>query len=355
MKTAILKFPAAPSIEPPESVDDLQQAYAVLTQNEQAYLNIQRIRHRLVAARATATVITELITGLRDLDVDFVSVGLTKRIMGGPARLLDALPREIGHNVLLIHEETLEMLARAEDKPSCRINPDRRFLPQLFGSASDRIASSAICPMTVRSQFIGSVNLGSRSPHRFPPDVSPIYLEDLATTAALCLDNAIAHEANENLASSDPLTGIHNRRYFYEHADRMFAQAKRTGQPLACLYIDLDQFKQINDRHGHHAGDTALQRIAAALDRRVRRSDVFCRLGGDEFGLILPDTDQDKAGRVAEELGWVIEQTPLDDLVDDIRISASIGLSLMVEGDRSAYEMVQRADADMYRKKPPVD
>ncbi len=329
----------------------LKQAYDILQENERAYYNIREIRHAIIAARTLGGVVTGLIQGLSSLDVDQVSLTVVEGLIANFSQLLESLPQDIGRRVLLAREEKLRPALMPNGKLITLTDPGRVDLTAYFGRPGEKVRSCVISPMAYHHRLMGSVNLGSYSAKRFPSDLSPIYLEDLAATAALCIDNALAHELNESLAASDPLTGVYNRRYFYEHAERMFNQARRSGAPLSCLYIDLDDFKAVNDGHGHEAGDEVLKRIAQAVDRRVRRSDLFCRLGGDEFALLLPDTAPAEAETLAKEIVGVIEGVSLAEAGIETRLSASIGLATMAESDETIYDLVGRADEAMYRVK----
>ncbi len=114
------------------------------------------------------------------------------------------------------------------------------------------------------------------------------------------LRRALDHE--RELASTDPLTGIANRRWFYRMADRELARARRYRRPLTLAYLDLDNFKHLNDHSGHHAGDEALRAVADVLRSNVRSTDLVCRLGGDEFTILFPETDQPQARAVLDKL-----------------------------------------------------
>jgi diguanylate cyclase (GGDEF)-like protein len=129
-------------------------------------------------------------------------------------------------------------------------------------------------------------------------------------------------------------------------------RASRTGLQVSVLMIDLDGFKAINDRYGHLPGDTVLSAVGARLHRMLRQSDVRCRLGGDEFLVILPDTPIEDALRVAESVRNAIEALEVRSVRGTIRISASIGVASSIPGDPlSVTAFVDRADVALYRAK----
>ncbi len=150
------------------------------------------------------------------------------------------------------------------------------------------------------------------------------------------------------LARIDPLSGVSNRRGMHERAEIEVARARRTSEPLSMVYLDIDDFKAINDRFGHAAGDELLRQLARTLVEATRESDVVARMGGDEFVLVLPNTKEegaelvlekvrDRFRRVAGARGWAVD--------------LSAGTVTYDQAPRSADEMVERADAVLYAAK----
>jgi diguanylate cyclase (GGDEF)-like protein len=155
-----------------------------------------------------------------------------------------------------------------------------------------------------------------------------------------------------NLAISDPLTGCFNSRHFMHLAALEDEKVRRNKRPLSIFLIDLDFFKQINDRHGHRAGDQVLKRTVEVCQANIRRTDLFARFGGDEFVVLLPETDIETALQVAHRVHLAIQEMITEVDGHEIRITASIGLaSLDVEAMPSLDCMVSDADAAMYTSK----
>ncbi len=154
----------------------------------------------------------------------------------------------------------------------------------------------------------------------------------------------------EDLADTDPLTLLPNRRRFLAQIERVIAYADRHGTPAALLYIDLEGLAQINDRHGRVAGDAALIHTAKLLSRLIRSTDILARIGGDEFGLILDHLDHNSAIETAERLARCIAQNPFDMGGSMVPVAATIGTATILPGD-SVDEVIQRADGNMYRAK----
>jgi diguanylate cyclase (GGDEF)-like protein len=161
-------------------------------------------------------------------------------------------------------------------------------------------------------------------------------------------------EANSKLAdmaSKDPLTGLFNARAYYSLCDRALMQARRAEMPLAMLFIDLDHFKRINDTHGHEAGDTVLKAVAACLLEGARQSDIIGRIGGEEFSVLLPDTELEGARQLAEKLRQDIEYLMPDIGSTCLPITASIGVAEAKPHQQTVAEVQHQADECMYLAK----
>jgi diguanylate cyclase (GGDEF)-like protein len=157
----------------------------------------------------------------------------------------------------------------------------------------------------------------------------------------------------EMLSKTDPLTGITNRREFFEALEREIARADRRRAPLAVAILDLDHFKAINDRHGHLAGDAILVAAAGMLAGELRRQDVLARWGGEEFVLLLPDTDADGARIVAERCRARLQAAPVDFEGTAVEVTASFGVAARPTGPAAASgeALVRAADEALYRAK----
>jgi diguanylate cyclase (GGDEF)-like protein len=153
------------------------------------------------------------------------------------------------------------------------------------------------------------------------------------------------------LAATDFLTGISNHRSFSEAGEREIQRTLRYGHPLAALMIDLDHFKRVNDKYGHAAGDRVLVAITAAIRKLLRDIDVFGRLGGEEFAILLPETDLAGGGATAERLRAAIAETAIDTGNAVLKVTISIGVTLLSQADRELDALLKRADDAMYEAK----
>ncbi len=156
----------------------------------------------------------------------------------------------------------------------------------------------------------------------------------------------------EALARTDGLTGVWNRRYFYELAEAEFSRARRYARRLAVMMLDVDHFKRINDTYGHALGDQALKFVAARCGNHFRDTDIFARYGGEEFVCLLEEIDPEDARRTAERIRQDIAQTPTPAGNQTLNLTISIGLAFLDEdGPILLNELVKRADRALYQAK----
>ncbi|HEX5373843.1 MAG TPA: GGDEF domain-containing protein [Aquabacterium sp.] len=156
------------------------------------------------------------------------------------------------------------------------------------------------------------------------------------------------------LANCDPMTGCFNRRAFFARAEAMMAHAEASGEPLSCVMSDIDKFKNFNDTYGHAVGDLVIQQVSKLLKRAMRPQDVLCRYGGEEFCILLPGYDLDKAAGVAEAIRAAIELEagPAVDAVPNLRITSSFGVGQLGVGDaKNLHLLIERADQGLYAAK----
>jgi two-component system, cell cycle response regulator len=155
------------------------------------------------------------------------------------------------------------------------------------------------------------------------------------------------------MAITDQLTGLNNRRYMGRHLDNLLTQAKKSGKPLSYLIMDIDFFKSVNDTYGHDIGDEVLQEFARRISANIRGIDLAARFGGEEFVVVMPDTDVAFAYTVAERLRHHIETTPVDisRAPGKLNITVSIGISAMEDENDTAEALLHRADQALYQAK----
>ncbi len=191
--------------------------------------------------------------------------------------------------------------------------------------------------------------------------IKPVHSSELAArlkTAQRILDLEATlkkrTEEVERLSITDPLTQVYNRRYFNEQLPKLLQAGRRHGRPLSLIMTDIDHFKKINDTYGHQTGDTVLQHFAALLKGSLRSLDWVARFGGEEFVVVLPETDTEAAAVVAERLRLLTAHSSVDSSKGPVRMTASFGVT-GVPGDMvdtvSLEALVAAADAALYRAK----
>jgi two-component system, cell cycle response regulator len=155
------------------------------------------------------------------------------------------------------------------------------------------------------------------------------------------------------MAITDALTGLFNRRYMENHLGTLVEQASARSKPLAVLALDIDHFKSINDTHGHDAGDDVLRDFALRIKRSIRGIDLACRCGGEEFIIVMPETDMAVAASVAERLRRRIATEPfvISEGTRTIPVTLSIGIATLREGNDTPASLLKRADQALYRAK----
>jgi diguanylate cyclase (GGDEF)-like protein len=190
-----------------------------------------------------------------------------------------------------------------------------------------------------RLHVVLMVALASAGALAAEPDVPGLaWLVTVSSVAALAEVQGRLARTLRTAAATDPLTGVANRRAWEAEAARNLARAERTGEPLSFAILDLDDFKEVNDRDGHGAGDALLRDLTAGWSRRLRRADLLGRYGGDEFVLCLPATDEDGAWKILQELD------------ETHRFAWSVGVVTAQKGD-TLGTVLARADAHLYRQK----
>jgi len=155
------------------------------------------------------------------------------------------------------------------------------------------------------------------------------------------------------MAITDALTGLHNRRYMESHLGTLADQTVSRGKPLALMILDIDFFKSINDNYGHDAGDDVLREFAVRIRKSIRGIDLACRYGGEEFVIVMPETDLHVAGMVAERLRRSIagEAFAIDKGAKRIGVTISIGLATLEVKGEAVADVLKRADTALYRAK----
>ncbi|MDP9108758.1 MAG: sensor domain-containing diguanylate cyclase, partial [Pseudomonadota bacterium] len=237
-----------------------------------------------------------------------------------------------------------------------------RFAPQrdacVFPPTVLAPVSIAAIPLRRGGQLIGCLCLGSLHADRFVDGMASDFIEHLGSIIAVCIENVINHERLKRIGLTDALTGVNNRRYLERRLLEEIGRTRRQPFSLACMYIDIDHFKRVNDSAGHQGGDAVLQEVARRIQAELRLSDALGRYGGEEFVVLLIDAQLGHALQVAERIRQSIAQRPISfDQEGELTVTVSIGVTELTRQDRAhpiekiAQSLIARADGALYRAK----
>ncbi|MGN6389862.1 MAG: diguanylate cyclase domain-containing protein, partial [Burkholderiaceae bacterium] len=213
-----------------------------------------------------------------------------------------------------------------------------------------RAPSWLLVPLPTHQGALGAMALRSR------PDAPPYtagdkeLLQFISTQVATAVERKRLHERLQYLAQNDPLTGLPNRGVLLDRLDMALKRARRGNARIALLYLDLDEFKRVNDSLGHVAGDVLLQTVALRLRQTLRDVDTVARMGGDEFVMLLEDVGAAGAALVADKIRDAVRQ-PIAIDGCQLRIRPSIGIAVFPEQGDDAAALLKQADAAMYADK----
>jgi diguanylate cyclase (GGDEF)-like protein len=217
------------------------------------------------------------------------------------------------------------------------------------------LKSSSRCvmmvPMIAQGKTLGILTAESPQSGAFK-ELDEKMLSVVARSAAMAIDNAMLHRKMEELTITDELTGIFNYRYFAEKLKEEQRRAFRYNLPLSLIMMDIDWFKKFNDKYGHEVGNIVLKGITAVVKRCIRDVDIFCRYGGEEFVVILPQTPQIEVTRIGERIRQQIEASTFGGgSIPELKVTVSIGVTSFPENGKSNEEILSVADQALYRAK----
>lgn len=228
---------------------------------------------------------------------------------------------------------------------------DAQLDPRYIRWEGAELVRGWLCVPLVRHEvFIGFLTIDSYLPGAYK-DEDALIAQTFADEAAIVIENARLYEKANELATSDGLTGIINRRYFYEIAKKEFERSQRYKNPLSIIMIDIDHFKYVNDSYGHAAGDQVLIQFVQRVLKELRSTDILCRYGGEEFAILLPETEIQEAIQAAERLREVVAADPFILQTAQSYITISLGVATN-EADVSLLDvLIDRSDKALYESK----
>lgn len=332
---------------------DMETLFQRLRESEQIQQKFHALETRILSILNLQDFFEILLTEMRRIfDIPFVWLSIIKKSV-----LADLINPLIYSRIIIEKTQFLDKMEfvrvfRDRDTPllfSGDLSGCSVFLPR---SDKYRSGSMAIAPVHIDGEIVGSLNQWDPFPERFEPDLDTSFLEQLMVKVSLCLSNVAAHEKLKYFAFHDPLTGCLNRRAFENALRQEFSRAKRHYRELSLIFMDVDKFKQINDRYGHSAGDRALVYVAETIQSLSRDEDILARYAGDEFILILPETANRKAEILMRRVRSYLHDHPLKYQDMLIPISMSHGIASIPSKDiESASELLKNADIALYAEK----
>ena len=320
---------------------------------------------------------------------------------------LELFDAEYGYLVLIRADDTLDFRVRQDRQGSMLAEPDEQISHTIFEEVIQHSKSlvianaytdpefqnadsvmtlqlrSVMCvPLIARGNTLGAIYIENRSEENLftKDDIRP--LEHFAAQAAISIENAILNDELEDrvairtaelkrineilmaeieerkrmekqlhhLATTDPLTGALNRRHFFELAEQEFDRSQRYNRKISIILFDVDHFKEINDTYGHVAGDQLLKTVAERFINHLRQMDVFGRYGGDEFVILLPDTNIDQARQAAERLHQIVTSDSVETSRGTIPLQISIGVASLDNAD-DMEKLLIKTDQALYKAK----
>ncbi len=227
---------------------------------------------------------------------------------------------------------------------------EHQALGLAYQQVGESMRSILAVPLLRQDKAVGVLSVQARRSQAYQEEHRQL-LETLAAQVAVALENARLYEQTRQLAITDALTGLYNRRHLFSLGAREIQRARRFGHPLTALMIDLDDFKQVNDRYGHHVGDQVLRQWAQRTAATLREVDILGRYGGEEFGVFLPETTLEQGIHLARRLRQHIAAEPFNTEKGPVRLTVSIGLAAWNEHITSAAALLQEADFAQYAAK----
>jgi two-component system, cell cycle response regulator len=312
-----------------------------LRENERLFSRLFELESQVLAATDPEDLCFVLLRGLRSgFELDLVRFWFDRSsFMGG--RKLDALSE---HDLIWLESGEIAQVGLDKNRVRLiRVTPKKSF--EWLQARDSHIGSIALLTLGHLERPFGVLGIGSDSADRFRPDQATDFLQHLAQVIGLSLENAVARERLARHAVTDSLTGSRNRRFLQPHSHQPLSQWFGEGAPVACLYLDVDDLKVLNDRHGHEKGDELLERVCSTTRGFVRAQDPMIRMGGDEFVLLLPGCGGKKAVEIAGRIVEACSQIVMGE--EHAGVSMGVAVSLP-EQDLQVRELIDLADQAMY-------
>ena len=333
---------------------DIEQITKILQYNEEVAKKFFEIEKKILSILDYTDLFEVLLNEIKEkFQVPYAWISIIDK--SEVSRLIQSLEKSdnLKKRLNVVTKTSFEEVVGTGTRPVL-INEDMRSYQKLLPKQGKTVIKSmAIAPLSLDGTIIGSLNQADTSRKRFQPGIDTSLLEQLAVKVSFCLSNVTAHEKLRYLAYHDPLTGLLNRRVMEAVLDREVKRKKRYPHHLSVVFLDLDKFKQVNDRFGHDCGDELLVYVADCLMALSRDIDVVSRFAGDEFVMILPETSQKNAQKLMDRIEAHLKLNPL--VTSDgtpIFVSVSYGIASTEDDTQtSSASLLKAADQKLYTAK----
>jgi diguanylate cyclase (GGDEF)-like protein len=335
------------------NMNDIEEILERVKRNEEIERKFFEVEVRILSILNFQDLFENLLMEIRKtFDIPYVWLSLMQE--NHVAHLLKQLGTSgmLDKKLNIIEPEAFRSLIGSGTRPVL-INGDLTPYYKLFPDHEKYLVRSlALIPLRQEADIIGSLNCGDYAPERYHPGMDVSLLERLSVILSICISNVAAHEKIRLAGSSDPLTGLINRQVMELILRREFNRALRYETPLAVSFLDLDDFKSLNDRYGHDVGDTVLKYVGTQLVRMSRESDIVTRFAGDEFVIILPGNKRDEAHQMMNRLNqYLSKNLPVHD-GERVRLSVSFGIAHIQDaGVQDSSSLLKRAEERLYEAK----
>ncbi|BBD09004.1 GGDEF domain-containing protein [Desulfovibrio ferrophilus] len=336
-------------------MSDAKQIYAVLKRNEEICRKFFEIETEVLTILDFEALFARLVSLIKTkFDIPHVWISIIRD--GELAAMLDNLDAsgELREQLALVDGDAALSLLQDRKSPILENRSLHLFDALLPTPAPQGLRSIAVAPLILDGKLVGCLNQADTRSDRFSPDMDTTLLSQLAIKVSLCLSNVTAHERLARLASRDSLTGLLNRRAMEERLHEEFLRSQRYGDSLALAFVDMDDFKKVNDTLGHDAGDAMLVYFSRRLQKMARKIDACARFAGDEFVVILPNTDRKQACAFMERVMRFFEMSPVPDIDRYVRFSFGVS-STEDEAVTSPALLLKKADEELFERKAAKD
>ncbi len=338
-----------------ELADLKQQAKA----NERIWGGFRSIEISAIGAETFQQLVYKVVHGIREafpkvsqvtlacLNLDYEIVRILEQCRGSRDSL--------AHFIMLNDDELSRWFSHAP-RPilgACSPAACKRFFPR----ARRPVRSMALSPLVASGKLLGCLAQGSEDPRHFTKETGTELLEHLSATIALCIRNTVNVTRLERHGLTDPLTDVPNRRFLERRMGEEIERCRRYGRPLSCVMLDIDYFKKINDRYGHSVGDRVLKGVADTLHDGLRASDILSRYGGEEFVLLLPETNLGHGVKIAQRHHRKLGSLAFDvEKAEQLNITVSAGVAVLEHvaadyGVDVGHWLLQQSDEALYQAK----